>query len=85
MSKARLLQNVLVTVPGDGNQPGIVRSIDLDGGLLVELGSFTADQEVNLSSGRTKALVRSTELSYAKACTWLCFGICSKDTGCTPQ
>ena len=57
VAKARMYQNLLVTIPGSEYQPGIVRSVDLDGNLLVELGSFGGDQEVIINSGRTQTLV----------------------------
>ena len=57
VAKARMYQNMLVTIPDSGYQPGIVRSVDLDGNLLVELGAFGGDQEVVINSGMTQTLV----------------------------
>jgi hypothetical protein len=47
----------MVTVPQLGGQPGIVTSVDIEGHLLVELGTFTADQGIVLTPGDSRTMV----------------------------
>lgn len=58
-SRHRLFQNLMVTVPNQGDKAGIVRSVDADGRLRIELGTLNATQHMDLVNGETTVLVRT--------------------------
>ena len=62
-SRARFYQNVMVTVPSQRDQAGVVKSVDTDGQLLVEFGVFDASHQLDLNTGRTAMLVPTSSNS----------------------
>lgn len=59
INRARLYESVLVTLTGRGGQPAVVRSVDLDGRLLVQLGTLSPDGDFVASQGLTENVVCS--------------------------
>lgn len=57
-SKARLYQNLMVTIPAQDSQAGVVKSVDANGQLVVSLGALNGSNHLELSGGTT-LLVRN--------------------------
>ena len=71
ITKARRYLNLLVTVPSKGNATALVQAVDMDGRLLVGLGSFQSSKTSLSTNGTTFNLVSIRLL-----------GPCSWRTGC---
>lgn len=61
-SRARFYQDLMVTVASQGDQAGVVKSVDVEGQLLVEFGTFNDNRQLELNTGRTAMLVNPNEL-----------------------
>ena len=52
-SKARLYHNLMVTIPAQNSQAGVVKSVDANGQLVVELGTLNGSNHLDLNGGST--------------------------------